>query len=313
MAEPAEQPEVLDTSVETFILALDLADDVLQKSPELLADALLSADVQSAVKHALEEFVKDRLNTAPTAITKKDAEALQNALKDAAIAGIKQSVTHEIKDSAKYRALDASLKKLTEALKKSPAGVWVDKHSKILYIVGAVAIVGGAAAMYVTRTGDAVTGMVFPIEGGKSIKFKPIGKLQLEAGLEKFGFTPSKRLIETRTFLKGTWNQVEVKLNLALTAADGDFTGRADGKVVIPVVKNMNLQIGGSLGSKMDYSLNATLNINVTGTIQLGIMAGYGTGVTAPQAIGGPPRPPAGSQPDNRPGGFVGLGISASF
>jgi len=223
-------------------------------------------------------------------------------------------VTHEIKNTAKFVALDQSLKQLTEAIKKTPMGVWVDEHSTLLYIVGAGAILGGAAAMYVMRSGDIITAKAAPLADGKSVSFKLLGNLKMDVGLNKLSFKPSERLIETKTFVTAKWKQIAVKLNMAVTAADTKFTAAVDGKIVVPVAKDISVGAGGgyNTGNK-NWNLNVTVNMDVTKGLQLGVMAGYGKGgfsnLPANDAFRAMPEPPK----TDRPAGFIGLGISGSF
>ena len=47
----------------------------------------------------------------------------------------------------------SDLDDLGSALKESPVGVFFDKNRNILYVVGAALAIGGAVALYVTKTG----------------------------------------------------------------------------------------------------------------------------------------------------------------
>jgi hypothetical protein len=312
MADPADDKGVVDATAETVVLAFELFDAEVARAPERLRDALLSADVQTAIQKALDEFAKDKLKKTPTTVSEEEAKELGKKLLEAGKEGVVDNVTHQIKSTAKYAALDKSLKDLTSAIKKTPMGVWVDEHSTMLYIVGAGAVLGGAAAMYVMRSGDAVTEHIMPLVGGKSVSFKLLGKLKLDLGLDKLSFKPSERLIESKTFISAKWKQLELKLNMAVTAADGKFTGAVDGKIVVPISKDVKLQTGGGYDpTKKSYNLNITVGVDVGGGIQLGVMAGYGKGgfsnVPTGDAFRAIPEP---SKSNDRPAGFIGLGIS---
>jgi len=76
MADPADKPAVVDSASETVVLAFELADQEIAKSPERILDALQSADVQVAIKKAMEDFAKNKINKTPTTITEADAKEL---------------------------------------------------------------------------------------------------------------------------------------------------------------------------------------------------------------------------------------------
>ena len=315
MADPAEDKDVVDATAETVVLAFELADAELAKAPERLKDALLSADVQKAIKKALDEFAKDKIRKTPTTVSEEDAKELGKKLLEVGKDSVVDHMTHQIKSTGKYAALDKSLKELTTAIKKTPMGVWVDENSTMLYIIGAGAVLGGAAAMYVMRSGDAVTENIMPLVGGKSVSFKVLGKLKLEVGLDNLAFKPSERLIESKTFVSGKWKQIELKLNMAVTAADGKFTGAVDGKIVVPITKDIKLQTGGGYTTaNKNWNLNVTVGVDVGGGIQLGVLAGYGKGgfsnVPSSDPFRAMPEPP---KSNDRPAGFIGLGISGSI
>ena len=136
MADPADKPGVVDSASDTVVLAFELADQEIAKSPERILDALQSADVQVAIKKAMEDFAKNKISKTPTTITEADAKELGKKILEAGGGAVVDHLTHEIKNTAKYVALDQSLKQLTEAIKKTPMGVWVDEHSTLLYIIG---------------------------------------------------------------------------------------------------------------------------------------------------------------------------------
>jgi len=315
MAEPTD-PGVIDVASETVVIALELADAELKNAPGRLASALLSSDVQTALTKTAEEVARKRLNATTTTVSEKDAKELGEKLleqtKDAALEHLKT----EIKNSSKYQQLDASIKKLKETFAKTPMGVWLDENKNILYIVGVGAVLGGAAAMYVFRTGDTVTKTIMPLVGGQSVSFKLLGKLEVEAGVGKIVFTPSEHLIDAKTFINAKWQQISVKLNLAATVADGKVTAAsADGKIVIPVHKGVTLGAGGSVdAAKKVWSLNVSVNLDVTKNVQIGVLAGIGKGGFGPSldsnALKAIPDVP---KSNDRTAGFVGLGISASF
>ncbi len=309
MADP-----VLDAFSETVVAGIELVDAEVPNLPDRLIKALESSDVQQAIKNALDDFARARLAKLPTTVSADDAKKLGEAVLSAGGDALKGNVVDQIKKSSHYQNLDQSLKKLSDELKASPAGIWVEKNKTYLYILGAGAVLGGAAAMYATRSGDEVAKLVTPVIKG-SVAFKPIGSLKLGAGLNEVSFTPSKRTIETKAFLDLEWERILVKVNVSVTVADKSVTASADGHVVIPIRKDLSATLGGSYdSSKSNWSLNVGVKVDVTKGLQLGVFAGVGKG-----GVGGMPGGdafkaiPTPTQEPSRTGGFVGLGISGSF
>jgi hypothetical protein len=315
MADEPQAGGVVDKASETIVLGVELVGAELDRLPERLAKALTSAEFQQAIRNALDDFALNRLKKTPSALTPADAQALAEAVLKAGEGSVSQQVLDGIKKSSHYQALDQSLKDLTDALKKSPMGVWVDRNKGWLYILGAGGILAGAAAMYVLRTGDDLTKRLMPLVHDLSASFTPIGKLTLTAGLASATFIPSERRIEAKTFVTAKWEGIEAKFNLAVTAADKQVTASVDGHILIPITKSLSLQPGGAYDSAThNWSLSVGLKAKLGGGLELGVFAGVGKpgpgampGGDAFKAI---PTPPTDS---SRPSGFVGLGISGHF
>jgi hypothetical protein len=309
------QPTVGDKAAETLVLGIELVGAEIDNLPSRLITALQSADVQGAIKKALNDFALDKLKATPTTLSAQDGQDLAQAVAKAGGEAIGQNVLDGITNSSHFQALDASLKDLTAALKKTPMGVWVDKNKTYIYIVAAGGVLAGAAAMYVTRSGDDVTKRVMPLIKDLSTSFTPIGQLTLKAGVESVTFVPSKRYVEAKTFVTAEWENIEVKLNLGVTAADRNVTVTAQGQILIPVTSGVKLTTGGSYdSSNQNWSLHIGVNTDLTKGVELGVFAGVGKGGLGAMPDGDAFKAiPAPTTDNNRPAAFVGLGISAKF
>src|SRR3954463_13574851 len=104
----ADNPDVLDATSETVVLALDLADDAIRNAPDRLVKALESPEVQKAIQKTMDDFAKDLIRKTPTTVSQADAAELAKKLLAAGGAKIGDSMMHDIKNSSKYVALDAS-------------------------------------------------------------------------------------------------------------------------------------------------------------------------------------------------------------
>lgn len=317
MAEPQqdEQTDVIHKASETIVLGIELVDAELNNLPERLVKGVQSKDVQDAINKALNEFAMTRLNRTPTTVSTDDAQALAKMVAEAGGKALEQNVIEQIKKSSHYKALDQSIKDLTEDLKNAPMGVWLNENKTWLYIVGAGAVLGGATAMYVTRTGDALTSRLLPQLSGQSVSFKPIGTMKMEVGISQITFTPSQRHIEAKTFMKVEWQQIKAQVNLSASRSDKSVTAAADGSILVPIKPGVDLTAGGGYNSgKKDWSLSLGVKVDVVKGLQLGVFAGVGKGglgtLPGGDAFKAMPTPP---KDENKTHGFVGLGISGSF
>src|SRR5262245_27958553 len=123
MADP-----VLDAFSETVVAGIELVDTEVPNLPSRLIKALESPEVQAAIKNALDDFARTRLAKLPTTVSADDAKELGKAIASAGGDAVKDNVVGQIKTTSHYKDLDESLKKLGDELKRSPAGIWVEKN-----------------------------------------------------------------------------------------------------------------------------------------------------------------------------------------
>jgi hypothetical protein len=81
--------------------------------PARLVNALQAADVQGAIKKALNDFAVNRLKATPTTLSPQDAQELAQAVAKAGGEAVGQNILEGITKSAHFQALDSSLKDLT--------------------------------------------------------------------------------------------------------------------------------------------------------------------------------------------------------
>jgi hypothetical protein len=287
MAEPRQCSDVLDVTSDTVVLGVKLLGAVGEDLPTIVARALTSTRVQQEIEKALKEIADEKLkNSFSPSFTEKEAKEAAQKVVVAGVTGAGQAALAAVKQTKEYKDLEASAKKLVDALKCSPVGIWVDENKTWLYIVAAGAVVAGGVAMYVTRSGDTVTQPILNVLGGKKVSFKPIGNLEL--GATDFNFVPSTQTIEAKVFAVAKWEKIEAKFTLTVKAVGGKVDTAGSGQVIIPVKPNLGLTAAGTFNTgKNDYSLAVGVDIGVGGGVKLNLFGGYGNPLANP-AVGKP-------------------------
>jgi hypothetical protein len=233
MPEPKQCSEVVDTVEETIVIGIKLVGQTAQNLDVYLANALKSADVQKALRETLTEFAGKSVTGAPLTFSGIEAQKFASALAGKSLPPLKTNLIGQIKSSGQYKRLEQSGKRVVEALKCTPAGVWFDEHQMLVYIVGGGVLVSGAAAMYVLRSGDAVTAPIASLfKDKKAITIPITGDLDLSAG--GFKFTPSKREVALDLTASAKWKEIKAELTLSGHALDSQVTIGGAGKIVIP-------------------------------------------------------------------------------
>jgi hypothetical protein len=236
MADPGKCADLVNTTQQTILLAIKLVGDVGQNLDDFLANAIKSEEVQKEIKNALEEIVRNNLNSTPVTFSGEEAKKLATALARRSATAIGQDVLGQVKKSPQYARLRKSAEGILEALKCTPAGVFYDKNKKMIYILGAGVIVAGAVAMYIARSGDQAITPITSLIGDKKLTAKPIGSIEVSAG--SFKFVPSKREFQVELGAAGDFDVVKVEFSITGQAIDTDVNVMAaQGKVFIPVGK----------------------------------------------------------------------------
>ncbi len=232
MTEPAKCVSVVDAVNDTAVIAVRLVDRTILKSPKLIIDALQSKEGAKALEAALREIANERLKEAPVQFSAEDAQKFGQKLGSATLDGLKSGTLEQVKKSAEYQRLEKSAERLVQSLKCSPAGVWVDEHEALVYIVGAGLLLGGATALYVLRTGDVVTDPVMSLVKDKKVKIKARQNIEISAGVPRF--VPSQRVFEVDAQAVAKWKSLEVKLDVTVQTANDKFTVAGSGQVLLP-------------------------------------------------------------------------------
>lgn len=250
---------VIDATSQVVVLAFDLVDAEVQMLPGQLEKALTSAEVQESIKKTLLQFAQTKVKSGTSVVsadeTKKLAEALQSGVQDAAV----KSLTEQIKKTSQYQNLEKSVTAFQAAVKSSPFGIFIDKHKAVLYVVGAALVVGGAATLYITKTGGDIVQKPIDLLKGKDFDVLQIGTFKVSAGL--LDFKPDARIFGAEVGMTKSWERVKVELKFGVLAEgakiqevkgeaivkSGNFSLTATGDVK-PYTQNFNL------GLKFNYS-----------------------------------------------------------
>jgi hypothetical protein len=207
-------PSVADSFGGMVVLAFELADSEIHKSPERIAEILRSPALVDAVKTQVLRFAKNRDPGASTSVSVEESQKLSDAILD----GLKDSAKDEylklIKASAKYQSLETQLKLFEKAAKSSALGVWVDANKTTLYIVGATLALGAGVALYITKpTGPVMAAGIRELE---KLKFEIVKVGILKLGVSNLVFEPKAEKIGGK--LTGQIKWEKLTLDFALQA-----------------------------------------------------------------------------------------------
>lgn len=268
-----DDQSILDATGHTIVLAFDLAESQIANMPTELGKSLNSDEVQDAIRTTLAQFSLAKQKSGTTDVSDQEAKQLANALLTKAGPKISADLLKQLQQTPEFKKLQKSLDDLGQALKSSPLGVWVDKNAGIVYVVGAGLAIGGAVALYVTKTGGPVLNFPLSQLTGKPVKIFKVGKFTLSGQL--LSFKPDAR--EVGGGLVGTqkWDKLEVSLQLGVVATGSDVK-EINGKLIFKT-NDIDLGITGSgQPSKNTVNLGLTLgvkNIGLPGPLTIGLGA----------------------------------------
>ena len=241
----SEESSIKDIASQTVVLAFDLVADETVNLPERVASALQSAALKNAIHKALESEAKKLMDANPNAssVTIADsaaAKAIARGIAEKALLSVKDDLFQQIKQSKGAKQLTNNVEQLGQKLSKTAFGVWIDEHKLVLYIVGAVAAFGTAAAMYYFKSGDFVAGFA---EGqSKAIK---VGSITLKGTLTKF--EPSTQTVGAQISNTVSLKPVKISLNLSGLTVGKDGQVTADGKIIVPMGNGLTTYTEGRL------------------------------------------------------------------
>ncbi|MGP8247404.1 MAG: hypothetical protein ACLQVN_23200 [Bryobacteraceae bacterium] len=220
-----------DATTQVVVLAFDLVGQQAANLPTLLQNTLSAKPVQDAIQSTLDSFfLKRNVAIAANTLTAKDAQDLLNAIAGAAGGKAGDAALQQIKDSPSYKKLEKAIQDFQAAANSTPMGVWVDKNQAVVYVTGIALVIGGAVALYATKTGGAVLNAVVGQIKNKPIQVFKVGKFTLQA--QMLQFQPDQRVLGAGVIATEKWQQLQVSVSLGVVAT-GAQVQQVNGKVVV--------------------------------------------------------------------------------
>jgi hypothetical protein len=274
---------VLDAVGDTVVVSFKVLDRTITDLPAFLAKPQVKKVLEDAVKDAITDMAKKRVDVgvswfSPT--VPPPPPSPEQVAKDIVSKGATGLVTEALNEAAQQRELQDQAKKLVDALKCSPMGVWFDKNSSIVYIVAAGMVVGGVMALYLTDVADPVAGPLLSLGGGKEVKTTFLGNIELGATIPKFSNdSKTGRTIETKVFATANWQKVQVKFDVAVKEVRQNVAVTSTGQVLFRLPNNNSVVLkgGGSAGTDKNYWVGFGMDFNVGKSVSLGLGVTYGT------------------------------------
>lgn len=230
---------------EPIVLCFELTDATLENFDKLLDKALLSQAFQNAVKDA---FHKEAMLRCETLLQGK-AWTGQNRVTTVGpplLKAAQKSLIKEVKAQNEFLKLQGSLKSATTAFQKSPTGIWVDEHKRLLIIVGVAAVLGGAYFLYSTRSGDLLGDLTEDLLK-KTVK---VGTFELKT--EVTSIKPSDREFGLKITGKQKWDRTKASLGVGALINDNKIDVSSFGSLSFDIGKRRNFKL--STTASLDYS-----------------------------------------------------------
>lgn len=242
MADPQNQQcrPLLESASDLVTLAFDVSGNEAERLPERILEALRSADVQKAIKAALEREAKQLMaaQQAGKAPDPNQGEAVLKSLGEATLNATTAQVRKQIENAPQVKRLQSEAEQVLDDFKCSSVGVWVNENRTLVYVVGAVLALGAGAALYFTKAGDAVA----KFAEGKGKTFK-LGTIEITGKLTQF--KPSSQTIGASIGVVGKWKALSGKLTLSGTAVGDKGTVSAEGKILVPLSDQLTAMASG--------------------------------------------------------------------
>jgi len=273
---PTPGPNLDEATAQVVVLAFDLVGQQAANFPTLLQNTLSAKPVQDAIQSTLQTFaLKKNVAIATDTLTAKDAQDLLNAIVSAAGGKAGDAAIAQIKNSPAYKKLEKAIQDFQAAAKTSPLGVWIDKNQAVVYVTGVALVVGGAVALFATKTGGTVPNTAVGALKNKPLQVFKVGKFTLQA--QMLQFQPDQRVLGAGVIATEKWQQLQVSVSFGVVAS-GAQVQQVDGKVVVktaggvtitgtatdtPAKKNVDLHLSigfdkGQLGP-MTFGLGAII------------------------------------------------------
>jgi hypothetical protein len=231
MADPVCPTEgVFPALQKVIVFAFEVAETTILDAPDKLEKALSSEEVRQAMATTLSTLaLTGKTNTGNPDEGRKVAEALLSSAGKAA----GKALTEDLKKTPEVKQLKQCFTDFQSALKKSPAGVWVDKSvaNKItVYVVGIGLVIGGAAALFRSKVDNPALNFTLDQLSGASLEVFKVGKLSVEGQLIKFD--PAKQNIGAGLIFTQNWEKVTAKLQVGVVGSALDAPANANQAVI---------------------------------------------------------------------------------
>ena len=254
--------DILDVIPETVVLAFDVAGWTDPKDAERIAR---SKEIAKAINEELASQGKQLVEKHFTGKTITQADALK-MLSDAG-----SKFTDDRKHELSQR--------ISRAYHDAPLGVWLDKHSWVLYVF--VPLVVGAAGtwMYVAQVGDLPASWATSIGNvKKDWNVQKLGKITL--GTQDLKFIPSKREWSGKAMGMLAWERLSIRITLGGGMVQDRFTGAS-----------VECQVTTSVTRELEATASSIVNglgANVAGSSSVGLKyKGSGAGATLSLSLAG--------------------------
>ena len=232
---------VFDAATDVIALGFELGGGTVRRLPDLAIQLFQDDAFRKSIEKALlaeGKRLSKELNKGK-AMTNEDGLKVVKSVGKAASKSSEKWAEEQIRKSSDYKALEKGIKKLECKFKESPVGVFVDENKGLLIVLASGLALGGAVAMYSTRSGDWVASKLAPL-ASRQLRFKMLGNIEL--GAKSLVFKPSERQVEMTTFATAKWKNVKTTLDLQVGFKEDDYAkSKASGEVVIDVATGTSL------------------------------------------------------------------------
>lgn len=245
--ESSSSGDVPTAVTDLLIMSVRIIGSTPKTAPKIIEAALRDPKFLEAVEAELKSRTEEMLKSAAggglvvsSETVQRGGEKLLSGLAEVGKNQFKTAVVNAAKATPEFKQLEAGVKRVEDAFKNSPVGVWVDANKALLIIVGAVAAIGGGVGLYMAKTGDSV---VQPINGfARTIE---LGTVTITPKLAKF--VPSERRIGVG--IRGDWkfDRLQTSLNVMGTSVPGAATGSVEGSLRYVLGKELKLHLTGSV------------------------------------------------------------------
>jgi hypothetical protein len=249
----------LDATSNTVVLAFDLSDPRIADMPNELSRVIHGPFVQSAIRKALVELALARQRLGTSTISDKEACRFAGALAGGVAGAMGADLFDRIRQTPEFVSVEQSLKSLDETLKNSPLGVWIDRNRGVLYVVGAGIAIGGAAALFATKTGGSVLNVPITRLATKPLKVFNLGSFSLAGQI--VSFQPRTQTVGVALVAMEQLERLQVGVQLGVVATGGAVE-QVNGKLVFKT-QDVSLSLIGT-GKPLEKTVNLGLGIEVT-------------------------------------------------